>query len=212
MMFIETKNPILWTSASEVSSSDILSEKTQAIIDQMLDIAGGNRKDLKQAVMVGLAAPQIGINKRIILVDIGIDNEKRQFGELKAFINPKIVWASPKQILGREGCYSVDSRLCGIVSRAESIKFIAYDRQGNLLQEEVTGLTAVIFQHEIDHLDGFCFPDRVGEKGALHWVESNEFPEYRKNWQHWARKCPWNTWLAMKEGKNWETPNLNASQ
>ena len=136
----------------------------------MFDIARGERTDPEAKVMVGLAAPQIGISKRIILVDIGVDSDRKNLGELTAFINPEILWHSEELVDGREGCFSVDDRVVGVVPRSKSIKIRAYDREGNLVSLELADFTARIFQHETDHLNGIRFPDRVGEGGKLQWV------------------------------------------
>lgn len=197
-VFTPPDNALLRMPVPEVPLEEIASEEIQSIIDQMYSIAKGEREDLENRVMVGLAAPQIGIAKCIILVDLGVEADRKNLGELKAFINPKIVWASEEKIEGREGCYSVDRRVLGIVHRAARIKVIAYDRHGNYLSEEFSGFTARIFQHEIDHLQGIRFPDRVGEEGVLQLVEEEEYNEYRKDWQNWPVRCPWTTWLEMK--------------
>ena len=141
-----------------------------------------------------------------ILVDIGFDTEKRNLGELTAFINPEILWSSSEIVYGREGCFSVDSRILGIVPRAQSIKIRALDRQGNPIVAEYSGFTARIFQHELDHLNGIRFPDRVGPEGKLHWVDPGRYLEYRNNPDNWECLCPWETWLAMKEGKPFSPP------
>ena len=205
-IFTPPGDPSLTKIAAEVSIENIGSEEIQSIIDRMFQIAQGKRSDPNARVMVGLAAPQIGIGKRIILVDIGIDTEKHSLGELAAFINPEILWSSSEIVYGREGCFSVDSRILGIVPRAQSIKIRAFDRQGNPIIAEYFGFTARIFQHELDHLDGIRFPDRVGPDGKLHWVDPSRYMEYRNNPDNWECLCPWETWLAMKEGKPFSPP------
>lgn len=192
--------------ASEVPPNEISSPEIQWIIDRMIEIAGGERSDPNRRIMVGLAAPQIGIGKRIILVDIGIDPEKKELGQLTAFINPEIVWFSNEIAEGLEGCFSVDSRVLGIVPRSQSIKIRAFDRQGKRVVAELSGYTARIFQHETDHLNGIRFPDRVGPNGKLHWVEDTRHAEYRQNWATWDCVCPWEVWLAMKSGKPFTPP------
>lgn len=199
--FLKPENPMLRTSVSMVSTEAIKSEEIQSIIDQMLQIAKGERADIEKRVMVGLAAPQIGIPLRIILVDIGVDSDRKNLGRLNAYINPQIIWYSEEKEEGREACYSVDSRIAGIVSRPKHIKIRAFDRHGNLVEEDFSGFTARIFQHEVDHLEGMRFPDRIGEEGILQWVEEDEYPEYRKNWQNWPQRCRWNTWIEMRDGR-----------
>jgi peptide deformylase len=166
----------------------------------MFKISRGEREDLNNSVMVGLAAPQIGVLKQVILVDVGVDTKLKSLGELKVFINPKILEASEEIELDREGCYSVDGRLCGIVPRPKWVKIEALDRDGHGFCAKYEGLTARIMQHEIDHLNGIRFPDRVGPKGILHWIEEGELPKYRLEHSTWTRCFSWDDWLAMKKG------------
>jgi Polypeptide deformylase len=72
---------------------------------------------------------------------------------------------------------------------------------------ELSGFTARIAQHETDHLDGIRFPDRipVDQPDKLHWVEPEQFPDYRLNWATWKQLCPRERWEAMKQGEGtWE--------
>lgn len=105
---------------------------------------------------VGLAAPQVGVKRRLIVVQ-RLDKEGEPF---EVYINPMIVSSSEECESGLEGCLSVPGRW-GIVERAESIK-ISYQEPKNYktIIETVEGFTAVIFQHEIDHLDGILYTDR----------------------------------------------------
>lgn len=204
--FLQPSDSSLRNCASKVPVEQIKSVQIQSTIDQMLKIARGEREDIDSQVMVGLAAPQVGIPLRIILVDMGVSSDRKDLGQLKVFINPEIVWYSDEKVEGREGCYSVDVRMSGIVSRSQRIKIRAFDREGNPVEDELSDFTARIFQHEVDHLEGMCFPDRVGRKGNLHWVEEDEYPEYRKNWQTWPHPCSWDTWMDMKEGRPYSSP------
>lgn len=159
-------------------------EEADAIIAKLLAIAA-EEQSKNGMIMVGLAAPQIGLNKRVIIVRQADDS-------FKAYVNPEIVAISEETELGREGCYSVDERMVGVVARARTIRIIALDSE----EEEHTGLTARVLQHEIDHLNGIRFPDRTD---ILHWVE--DYDHYRKEWQNWPHKCSSKLWAAMKEGR-----------
>ncbi len=205
--FTPPGDPLLQKVASEVAPDEILSEKIQSIVEQMFAVARGERGEGKKLLMVGLAAPQIGISKRIILVDVGIDTKDRTPGSLEVFINPEILWSSPAVAEGKEGCYSVDSRVVGIVSRSTDIRIKALDREGNPVETELSGYTARIFQHELDHLDGIRFPDQVGLQGGdLHWVEETDYSEYKENWERWDRKCSKELWDDMKAGRPFSAP------
>ncbi len=158
-----------------------LSKETQNIIKKMLKVALGEQKNPKKQIMVGLAAPQIGISKRIILVDTKADG-KGVVGNLSVFINPKITWFSKDKSEWYEGCYSVPG-ICGIVSRPTSIK---------VAEKKYSGYVARIFQHEIDHLDGKLFLDLIKNPNHLHRVKQTEFPLYRNKeaWRNWPKKAP----------------------
>lgn len=204
---VAPSDPILQSVMPEVPVAEMGSPEVQSIIDQMIAVAKGERTGWNTPLLVGLAAPQVGIRKQIILVNVGVTSERKNLGELKAYINPKILWRSQEIEEGREGCFSVGDNLVGIVPRAKKIIVRAYDRFGKPVEEEWTDFTARIFQHEIDHLCGICFPDRVGPNGILHWIEKEQYQEYREHWREWQVFCPWSVWLAIKKGVPFEAPS-----
>jgi len=110
---------------------------------------------------VGIAAPQIGENIRIVLVT---DEQKKQF-----LINPKIVWSSWRKAWAEEGCLSVPG-VFGQVRRPTSIRVVAWDAQGKECRFDATGFFARVIQHEVDHLDGILFIDRAKD---LHEVKES---------------------------------------
>lgn len=182
--FLPPDDPRLREKSKEVSTEILQSKETQDLIDLMLQISRGEQKDISKDVLVGLAAPQIGQLKRIIIVDVGVDTTFKTLGDLKVFINPRIIEQSPETEISREGCYSVDDRVRALVPRSQWIKIEALDRDGHAFCAKYTGLTAYIFQHEIDHLNGICFPDR---DATLHLVEEHECQDYRLNHLNWHR-------------------------
>lgn len=196
--FVPPHDPILLTQAADVMSEEITSPEIGELISTMLQIAYGEQKDPKKPVMVGLAAPQIGVAKRIILVDVGAGGHG-EIGDLRIYFNPEIVWQSEEKTEWYEGCYSTD-RVCGVVSRSSRIKITALNRKGESIEETYEGYTARIFQHEIDHLNGIVFVDHIIDDEKLHWVEKDEFPEYRNNegWRTWAKKCSRKKWMNLK--------------
>ena len=202
-IFLPPCDPRLNEPSAEIALHEIASKETQGLIDQMYKIAAGERNEPEKRGMVGLAAPQIGVFKRVILVDIGVDTKRRAWGELRAYINPRIIHQSDEVALDREGCFSVDDHVCGLVPRSKQITIAAFDRDGSPVEETFFDYTARIFQHEIDHLDGKRFPDRVGQTGVLHWVELNEYPDYRQQWKNWPRLFSWDNWIRMKEGQTY---------
>ncbi len=105
---------------------------------------------------VGLAAPQIGISKRIFVADI---SKKDPTKSLKVFINPEIIsWAEPKP--NREGCLSLPD-YTGNVTRAQRLSIKALDEEGRVIEQTAEGLEAICWQHEVDHLNGLLFIHRV---------------------------------------------------
>jgi peptide deformylase len=194
---IEPAHPMLQDIAEEVPVEAIQSKEIQEVITDMLAIAAGERTDIEKLIMVGLAAPQVGVSKRIILVDVGVTPQRKEFGTLRVFINPKIIWKSEEKEEGREGCFSVPRELVGIVPRHLAVQVTAFDRKGNPINERFEGFTARIFQHEIDHLDGLRFPDRVGKEGKLHWVKEEDISRYREEPANWSHSCSWNEWLDI---------------
>ena len=108
---------------------------------------------------VGLAAPQVGILRQIVVIDIGDEDVG-----LLELINPKIISTEGEQI-GQEGCLSV-SDIRGDVKRPARVVVQAYDRNGDLMEYTGEGLLAVAFCHEIDHLNGIIFTDKMEKNNA----------------------------------------------
>jgi len=139
-------NTLLRTPAELVDASDISSVEIQQLIDDLIET-------MKKENGIGIAAPQVGISKRVIIVDTGNGPE--------AFINPLIVSRSfRKGHFVEEGCLSVPG-VWGYVTRNKSVKIRAFNSQGEAISRKVRDVTSVIFQHEIDHLDGVLFIDKV---------------------------------------------------
>ena len=132
------------------------------------------------------------------MVDIAADAHGG-VGDLRAYVNPTIVWRSTEENEWYEACYSTD-RVCGIVARPTSIRVEAYDRKGNPIKEEHSGYVARIFQHEVDYLSGLEFVSHIADDSRLHWVEDNEFPLYRDKeaWRNWPVKCSREKWNKIK--------------
>ncbi|MCG6887617.1 MAG: peptide deformylase [Proteobacteria bacterium] len=110
---------------------------------------------------VGIAAPQVGRFERIVIIDVSSKPKIKQHGRL-VLINPEIL-AWEGMVKGREGCMSVPD-FTGNVIRAESVRLSAQDEQGDSREFEMDGFEARAVQHEIDHLDGLLFLDRLVSK------------------------------------------------
>lgn len=147
-MIITYPNELLRQKSAPVSPQEIKNGENKKLIAEM-------RKTLKQADGMGLAAVQIGTLKQVILVetDKGVH----------AFINPKIIKKSWKKIAIEEGCLSVPGKN-GFVKRAASVRVKAVDENGDKIELQTAGLTAIIFQHEIDHINGILFIDKIWKK------------------------------------------------
>jgi peptide deformylase len=140
----------------------VLRQKTTEIVKiarKHLLLADDMIRIMKLANGVGLAAPQVGYGLRLfVMAPEGI--------RPTAFINPVIVKAEGEQI-GQEGCLSIPG-LYGDVTRAQYVEIEAYDRKGRPYTYELEGIQARVAQHEIDHLDGVLFIDKV-DPATLHW-------------------------------------------
>lgn len=144
LQILTNPNPILRNVSKPVELAEILRPEFQFFLDEMIETM---KKD-----GVGLAAPQVGINKRFIIVQTKNGPE--------AFINPKIFSTSLLKTDSEEGCLSIPG-VWGIVKRFKKVKVRALNRKGEKVMIKASGLEAVIFQHEIDHLDGILFIDQV---------------------------------------------------
>lgn len=195
---VAPNDPVLLKIAAEIALSEIHSVEIKGAIERILDSSLGRQRDKNKPMAVGLAAPQIGISKRIIAVDL-LANGKGSVGDLQVFINPKIVWQSEELEEWYEGCWSTD-RVCGIVSRPKEIKVEAFTVDGEKIISDYSGYTARIFQHEIDHLNGKEFVTHISDDNNLHWVEEDEFQNYRNGeaWRYWQKKCPREKWNKIK--------------
>jgi peptide deformylase len=196
---VPPESEVLNLIAEEIPVTEIPGEETQALIDKLFRAAHGRQGDAKYPTLVGLAAPQIGVSKRVVIIGMNAVGGGEQ-PELKEFINPEIISKSDDAEDGREGCFST-SRVCGIVERAKKVTIRAYNRNGEQFEHEFEGFPARVAQHEIDHLDGVRFPDRITDDKNLHWVEEKEFGDYRKNWRNWPINCSRERWEAIKSGK-----------
>jgi peptide deformylase len=142
----------------------------QRLIDEMTET-------MYQAPGVGLAAIQVRVNKSLLVYDIAPHEEGRQ---VNALINPRILEQEGEIISENEGCLSVPD-LRADVKRAERILVEAVDREGKPLRLEAEGFLAVVLQHEIDHLNGKLFIDRISPlKRQMYIRRVNKFLKQEK--------------------------------
>lgn len=138
------------------------SVKVDHIDDDLKKLVQDMGETMFDAPGVGLAAPQVGVNKRLIVYDTNAANpdDDGSTHEFKALINPEIIEASGSIISEKEACLSVVDYSAD-VKRYEKVVVTALDIDGNSLKFDAQGILAVIMQHEIDHLDGILFIDRI---------------------------------------------------
>ena len=158
----EIGNPILREKTEEVDIKKIKSPEIKGIIYELISL-------MRHFNGAGLAANQIFYKYRICVIEL---NENQRYPHLsniplKVLINPKIqVLQSELTFDSYEGCLSVPN-LRGKVSRYCKIQLDYYDQNAKHLSETITGYAAVVYQHEIDHLDGILFTDRVKDNRTL---------------------------------------------
>jgi peptide deformylase len=157
-------NPMLRRKTRPVTKFD---RDLQKLIDDMIET-------MRKAPGVGLAAPQIGQPFSLSVIETlpKVDDEGNEIEgsrELFVIANPEIVWESRDELLGVEGCLSIPGYV-GEVARAEKIRVRDQDRNGRKIRLRLAGWTARIFQHEIDHLNGILYIDKLTEKENF-WTE-----------------------------------------
>ena len=127
-------------------------EKFDGRLAQLLDDMADT---MYKAEGVGLAAPQVSIIRRAVVIDVSGDRTG-----LVELVNPEIIWKSEETQYGTEGCLSYPE-LYGYVTRPKSVKFRAQDRNGEFYEMEVSNLFARAVCHELDHLDGKTLPENI---------------------------------------------------
>lgn len=143
---------VLRAQSVDISDKDLMSPECEALVNKMMTIVQTPPND-----GVGIAAPQIGINRNLVIVQ-RFDKESEPF---EAYPNLRITHYSDSTQVGPEGCLSIDD-IYGDITRSASIKVSYFDlKSKKRVEEEISGFTAVIFQHEFDHLNGVLFIDHL---------------------------------------------------
>lgn len=152
------KNPTVRERSVELSANEITTKEFQDYLDKLI-------RTMQIEDGIGIASPQIGINKRVFIAHIKHKDT--------AFINPEIVKSSEATVTTEEGCLSVPG-VYGNVERPKRVTIRATDRHGRKLELDLKNLDAVVVQHELDHLDGILFVDKISEITRGTWNEKNK--------------------------------------
>jgi len=147
ILTVADATPVLKQKSLPVEKVD---DELRALMDDMLET-------MYAAPGIGLAAIQVGVPRRVIVMDISRDEEDRQ---PRYFVNPEILWASEETIPYEEGCLSVPE-VFDEVERPARVRIRYLNREGEQIEEEAEGLYAVCIQHEMDHLEGVLFIDHL---------------------------------------------------
>ena len=171
-------HPILRNKTKEIPINDIKSDNTQKIIEKMI-------KTMRKHNGAGLAANQIYEPIRICIIEV-LDNPRYKHLNtipLKVLINPKVIIKKDTATFNSyEGCLSVPN-LRGKVKRYNNINVTYYTMDAKKVTENIKGLESIVYQHEIDHLDGYLFTDKVEDNSTLVTYENYQKyyeEEYKK--------------------------------
>ncbi len=164
-------HPVIRRPAATVPAEELKSKAMQRLIDDMIDT-------MRDAEGVGIAAPQVHVSRRLIVIEVNGDNS-RYPGQpevpLTVIANPQIVEHAADTETGWEGCLSIPD-LRGMVPRWTALKVTGLDRHGRPVTYEAKGFFARVVQHEVDHLDGHVYIDRVKNLNTLTHLQ--EFLRY----------------------------------
>ena len=142
--------PVLRRKARKVTD---FGPELQALIDDMVET-------MREAPGVGLAAPQVDVPLRVIVVEYGSEEDEEVPPKLYTVVNPEITRFAQETEIGTEGCLSIPG-FVGDVDRPLGVTIKGLNRHGKPMRIKAHGWLARIFQHEVDHLDGILFPDRA---------------------------------------------------
>ncbi len=143
-------DPVLRANAEEVTAFD---KELKRLVRDMFET-------MYHAEGIGLAAPQIGKSTRVIVIDLRRKDDDGEEHNCVALVNPRVTWHSEETNKQTEGCLSIPG-LEEVVYRPDGVRVEGRDADGNAVTLEADALFARALQHEIDHLDGVLFPDRV---------------------------------------------------
>ncbi len=162
-------HPVLRQAAADVPADRVGHPDVQRLIDDMV-------QTMRESDGVGLAGPQVYAPLRVITAEVAADSPRSPAVPLAVLVNPVIAAHSAETVDGWEGCLSIPD-LRGRVPRWRSVRVTALDRDGRPVTVDADGFHARILQHEVDHLDGVLFPERMADLRTL-----TALREYQRFW------------------------------
>lgn len=168
---VHVGDPVLRAGTREVTREELASDEVQRLIDDLVDT-------MRAANGAGIAAPQVGSDRRIAIAEVTPETANRRYPykpaiPLTVLVNPRLRPIGDEVVAINEGCLSVPD-LRGVLERHVTIEATWWDRDGTEHVEVRRGLTAGTFQHEVDHLDGYLFLDRVADPTTFTTWENYE--------------------------------------
>jgi len=137
----------------------VVSKPVEKVDDSVRRLMDDMLETMYASQGIGLAAPQVGVAKRVIVIDLAREREGEKPNPIK-LANPEIVWRSEEEIVCEEGCLSVPDQYSE-VSRSKAVKIRYLDYENEIREMEAEGYLATCIQHEIDHLNGVLFIDHL---------------------------------------------------
>jgi len=148
------------------------SRKVRKVTPKLAALAERMLETMREANGVGLAAPQVGVLQRFFVAELPEDEENNQPRQTCVLFNPEIAKKSGEQI-GYEGCLSIPGYI-GEVARAEKIAVKGLNERGRPVRYRMVSYMARVFQHEIDHLDGVLYTDKLTDPATFRLVEEGQ--------------------------------------
>ncbi|MDT3379246.1 peptide deformylase [Labrys neptuniae] len=161
----------------------LVSAPIERVDAELLQLADDMLETMYDAPGIGLAAIQIAVPRRLVVIDLAKEDEPP---EPHVFINPEIVWSSDERSVYEEGCLSIPDYYAD-VERPATVRVAYIDREGKQAELEADGLMATCLQHEIDHLNGELFIDHISKlkrdmviRKFTKAVKTGELPQFKR--------------------------------
>ena len=162
-------------------------EPVGEVTDEIRQFAADMLETMYEAPGVGLAAPQVGRNIRMLVMDPTVQKEEKN---PRVLINPVLTLSGEEVVSEQEGCLSVPMNYRADVKRMSKVHLSARDLDGNIIEEDLEEFPAIVIQHEFDHLDGVLFIDRISRlRRSLYDSKVKKWLKKKTaEWSLWARR------------------------